>query len=156
MIYTWFEDCYYMHSDWHTKQETMSLVTKVAEIRSREGVCYWTVTIASTWPTVKLHCVKHSFYRPWIHVIWIQTFIVSLQATFQMFQNLVGDWVEFIIKLNFLPGKGFRGGRNLFWRSWYYWYTARLCCICSRASTVYSLVVDHWKHSIVPINFRMS
>ena len=36
-----------MLSDWHTKQETMSLVTKVAEIGSREGVCYWTVTIDS-------------------------------------------------------------------------------------------------------------
>ena len=39
-VYIWFEDRYCMHTDWHTKQETMSLVTKVAEIISREAVCY--------------------------------------------------------------------------------------------------------------------
>ena len=70
------------------KQETMSLVTKVhvAELRSRESICYWTTTMAITWATSKSHCGKFSFCWPLVHVIWIQTFSVSLQATFQMYQ----------------------------------------------------------------------
>ena len=136
-----------MHTDWHTKQETMSLVTKVAEIRSRgRRICYWTAMIASTWATIKLHCANYSFYWALVHVIWIQTFAVSLQATFQMFQNFGGDWVEWIIKSvcsYFLPGKGYRGGTNLFWRGCYYWYMPHSGCMRSWASTVYQLVVDN-------------
>ena len=98
----------------------------IAETMSREGVCYLTAMIASTWATIAL-CHVFLLYWPWVHVISIQTFTVLLQAKFQMFQNFWGDWVEWIIKSvrwYFLPGKGYRGGRNLFWRGCYYWYTA--------------------------------
>ena len=146
--YTWFEDCYCIHSDWHTKQETMSLVTKVAENRSREGVCYWTATIANPWTTGKSHCAKCSFYWPWVHVIWVQTFAVSLQATFQMFKNFGAiEWIGLLkvcIDISHQV-KAIEVAEICFEADAVITDTrSAQCCVCSQASTVFLLMIDDW------------
>ena len=140
-----------MLSDWHTKrakQDTMSLMTKVAKIRSMKGVCYWTATMAITWATRKSHCAKCSFCWPWVYEIWIQTFTVSLRAIFQMYQifRIFGviewEWIIKHVRWYFLPGKGYRGGRNSFRRGCYYWYMA--CSVLRALTTQHGILACGW------------